>query len=85
MRVVFHRNFEKQLKNLPKKLREKTQMRLLLFLENPYHPLLENHLLKGKYLDYRSIRITGDWRALYKTVGNECIFVVIDTHSNLYR
>ncbi len=85
MTIRLHRSFEKKLKKLPKKLREKVKERLLLFLENPFHSLLDNHPLKGKYLDYRSINITGDWRALYKLIGNECIFSVIDTHSNLYR
>jgi addiction module RelE/StbE family toxin len=85
MIVKLHRNFEKQIRLLPLKVQKKTQERLLLFIENPFHPLLENHSLKGFYLDYRSINITGDWRALYKLNGEECIFVHIDTHSNLYR
>jgi len=85
MKIHFHKNFEKQYKKLKKREREKTRERLELFLEDSFHPLLNNHSLKGKYTDYRSINITGDLRAIYKYISrDECIFVIIDAHSNLY-
>ena len=41
--------------------------------------------LKGKYYGYRSMNITGNLRAIYKFRNEyDCIFVTIDTHSNLY-
>ena len=86
MKIRFHKNFEKQYKKLKKKEQEKVQERLELFLEKPFHSRLNNHPLKGKYNDYRSIDITGDLRAIYKFISeDECIFVIVDTHSNLYR
>ncbi len=85
MKIQFHKNFEKQYKRLRKREQRKTQERLELFLENPFDSRLRNHSLKGKYADYRSINITGDLRAIYKFLSEEeCIFVVIDNHSNLY-
>lgn len=85
MKLYFHKNFDKQYGKLRKAERKKAQERLALFLRNPFNPLLNNHPLKGKYLDYRSINITGDLRAIYKLInGDECIFVTIDSHSNLY-
>ncbi len=85
MIVRFHRNFDKKFKKLKISQKKKTQERLLLFIQNPFHPVLNNHPLKGKYLDYRSINITGDLRAIYKLISdNEVIFVAIDSHSNLY-
>ena len=53
-------------------------------MSDEFDPILNNHALKGKYLGYRSINITGDLRVLYKKEGNMMIFTVIDTHSNLY-
>ena len=85
MKIRFHKNFEKQYKKLNEKEREKVQERLELFLKNPFDPQLNNHSLKGKYADYRSINISGDLRAIYKFIDeDECIFVVVDNHSNLY-
>jgi len=85
MKVRFHRNFEKQYKKLKEAQKTRVQERLVLFLNNPFHPILANHPLKGKYKGYRSINITGDLRAVYKFINeNDSIFVAIDTHSNLY-
>jgi len=86
MKIRFHQNFDKQYKKLRSAEKKKTLERLRVFLENPFDPLLDNHPLRGKYADYRSISITGDLRALYKFLGdNECIFVIVDSHSNLYK
>ena len=86
MKIRFHKNFEKQYKKLKKREQEKVQGKLELFLENPFNPILNNHPLRGKYTDYKSINITGNLRAVYKRIDDEeCIFVVVDTHSNLYR
>ena len=85
MKIRFHGNFGKQYQKLNEKQKKKVQERIILFLKNPFHSILNNHPLKGKYVGYRSINITGDLRAIYKFVSEqECIFVVVDTHSNLY-
>ena len=85
MKIRFHKNFEKQYQKLNRKQKKKVEERLVLFLENPFYSVLDNHPLKGKHTGYRSINITGDLRAIYKFVSEqECIFVAIDTHSNLY-
>ena len=85
MKIRFHKNFIKKYKLLSEKQKKKTQGRLGLFLSNSFNMVLSNHPLKGKYLDYRSINITGDLRAIYKFVSDgECIFVEIGTHNKLY-
>ncbi len=85
MKIRFHKNFEKQFNKLKTSEKKKAKERLQLFLENQFNPILENHPLKGKYVDYRSINITGDVRAIYKLLKeDECVFVAVDTHSNLY-
>ncbi|MDP2586534.1 MAG: type II toxin-antitoxin system mRNA interferase toxin, RelE/StbE family [Candidatus Komeilibacteria bacterium] len=87
MKISFHKNFIKQLKKLSVKERQQTKERLALFLESPFHEQLNNHPLKGKYLGFRSINIKGDLRAVYKSISEsdqECIFVLIGNHSQLY-
>lgn len=85
MKIRFHKNFDKQYKKLSKKQKEKVQERLEIFLENPYVPQLNNHPLKGKYTDYRSINVTGDLRAVYKYINEqEAIFAALGSHSQLY-
>lgn len=86
MNIILHRNFEKQYTKLGRKTKAHIKERFALFLRDEFHPILNNHPLRGIYTGYRSINITGDLRALYRRGGlNERIFTVIDTHSNLYR
>lgn len=85
MKVSFHKNFDKSYKKCPSKVQKQFKKKLKLFLGNPYHPLLENHSLRGQWQDFRSINITGDYRALYYHLTDNIVeFFIIDTHSNLY-
>lgn len=85
MRIDFHRNFDKRLSKLNKKQREKFKIRLVEFTQDKYKPELNNHGLKGKFKDYRSINVTGDIRAVFIAHSEDHIeFVHIGTHSQLY-
>lgn len=85
MNYQFHNHFKKTYQKLPKKLRDAVDTKLFLFAKNPYLASLNNHILIGKYKDYRSIKITGDYRAIYKEISKErVIFVKIGSHSELY-
>lgn len=85
MKVVFHKNFKKQYKKLRLSEQKICNDRIMLFMENSRHPVLNNHSLGGEYKNYKSINITGDLRALYQLIDNNtALFIIIDTHSNLY-
>lgn len=84
MTISYSKNFIKQAKKLSPDFRKKLIERIAIFSDNPLHPALRNHQLKGKYKGYRSIDITGDVRALYIQKGNEAIFDTVGTHSQLY-
>jgi addiction module RelE/StbE family toxin len=86
MRILFHRQFSKGYKKLPKKIQEQFKARLQIFVNDIFDPILENHALHGKYLGLRSINVTGDYRALHSIISETSVeFVLIDTHSNLYE
>lgn len=88
-RVDFSNNFKKQLKRAPLKIKEAFQNRLLLFGENTHHAILNNHALAGDYSGYRSINVTGDWRAIFSVLETDTekviVFEVLGTHSQLYK
>ncbi len=86
MRAYYQKGFKKSYKRLPEKLKIQANERIALFLEDPYNSLLNNHLLSGKYKGFRSINITGNYRAIYQLETQDLVyFVEIDTHSNLYK
>lgn len=85
MIVSYSKNFIKSVKKLSPRTREQVPERIERFSINPFDPVLRNHMLKGKWKDYGSINITGDYRALYLTRGDEVIFDHIGTHAQLYE
>ncbi len=77
--------FDKQYEKVNFKIKSSFKRRIELFRANPFESSLRNHALKGKYLGFRSIDVTGDVRALYITRGDTIIiFAFIGTHSQLY-
>jgi len=84
LRIDYHKQFQKQYRKLPHKVQQKFAERLEIFIQNPLAPELHNHPLHSEYAAYRSINVTGDFRAIYQISGNKIQFLTIDTHSNLY-
>lgn len=85
MKIVLHKNFEKQYSKLQPTEKKRFKQRKDIFLIDPYDPVLNNHPLRGKYKGYRSINVGGDLRAIYSLLKDDiAFFVAIDTHSNLY-
>lgn len=85
MLVRFGSKFEKQHGKADSKIKAALAKRLELFLQNPYDPILNNHALSGSYRGYRSVNVTGDWRAVYFEKDGVVIFVALGTHSQLYK
>ena len=80
------KTFDKQYSKLNDKTKTIYKNRIAIFKGNPFDFRLRNYALKGKYLGYRSIDITGDVRVLYTVKGDiVIIFGFIGTHSQLYR
>ena len=84
MSIEFAPLFTKQRKAAPLEIKQAFRDALDLFYENPNHVALRNHPLTGKYQGFRSIDVTEDWRALYRTEPERIIFVEIGTHDQLY-
>ncbi|MES2023791.1 MAG: hypothetical protein V4439_03850 [Patescibacteria group bacterium] len=66
------------------KVRENFYERLLVFEENKFNPILNNHSVENRFPRCRSINITGDFRAIFKEENDACNFLKIGTHSELY-
>jgi addiction module RelE/StbE family toxin len=86
-KVEYSKRFVKSLRKAPRKIQIAFRNRLEILLSDKFNPVLNNHSLSGKYNKYRSINITGDWRAIFKELqdGEIIYFVLINTHSNLYK
>lgn len=88
MKITKIKRFIKSYKKLPKKVQTKFDLKLFEFMKDPFTRELNNHALIWDYLWYRSINVTGDYRAIFKEYPNwsyEFVdFIDIGTHSQLY-
>lgn len=89
MTVKFDPVFLSKLKKTGARTRKSFKEKLVIFVQNPDNPQLNNHPLKRDYQGYRSIDITNDWRAIFseKIENGETVtfFIGIGTHKELYR
>jgi addiction module RelE/StbE family toxin len=89
MVIKFTNEFKKQFKKADAKIKKRFAERLELFKKNTNDPQLRNHALRGKYQRFRSIDVTGDWRAIYreeKLIADTIFwFSALGSHSQLYR
>lgn len=86
MHIIFHGNFKKQYQKLTESEKQKYDKRLIIFGKNQFHPLLNNHELRGKFKNYRSININSDTRAIYELIDNKIArFICTGTHNELYE
>lgn len=87
MKIKFKKRFAKQIDKLSVKIQNAFYARMSIFQDNQFSPILNNHQLTGKYKGFRSINITGDWRAIFKEFADDdlIIFYLIGTHGELYK
>ena len=84
--VIYTKDFKKSFKKKGKFIREKTLERVRLFREDPFNVLLDNHKLNGEYEGSSSIKITGNFRAIFKYINTDTVvFSDIGTHTELYE
>lgn len=85
MRYFLSKKFKKSFAKLPQTVKRQFIERRLLFEGEPYHPLLHNHALEGKYADCRSFNVNGDIRTIFLFLDPETVHLIdIGTHSQLY-
>ncbi len=81
---AFARTYKKQIKNQTAVQKLFTE-KVTLFLQDPYHPQLRTHKLKGILKDFYSFSIDYDLRVIfYFASENEVIFENIGSHDEVY-
>lgn len=89
MVVLYSTKFKKQLAKAGPKIQKALIKRRQILEKDPNDHALNNHKLSGRYSGFRSINITGDWRAVFSEERTNnthtIIFRELGTHSQLYR
>ena len=77
--------FENKFRKLPKNLQKVAARKILLFENNPFHPSLNTHKLKGALSHFRAFYITKSYRVFFRFLkDNEVVYYDIDTH-DIYK
>ena len=85
MEIIFTNSFKSKFDKLPKKIQEKFENRLEIFIKKPTHPLLKTHSLKGNLLGLRAFSVTGNYRVLYRMINPLTAKLIdIGTHNQVY-
>ena len=80
--IHYNDQFEKQFLRLTKIVQKKACTKEKIFKENPFHPSLRLHKLKGKLDGLWSISIDMKYRIIFKSLEDGIIlFISIGMHS----
>lgn len=86
LEVVFHPNFIKSARKLPKAQQIKLAALIELLQKNPYNPLLHTKHLSSPLIGLLSFRITREWRVVFRFIDEGTILLVDTAHRrNIYR
>lgn len=88
MRIEFSSDFEDKLKKYKRKDNTKYKKilrKIAFFKNNPRHPSLRIHKLKGELREYWSFWVEGDLRILYIYQEDKITFLDIGTHREIYK
>ncbi len=88
MEILYTKRFQKHYNQLDTYIQGKSKDAIELFRGDPFHTKIRNHPLEWKYLGYRSIDVTWDYRIVFaeRSEGIYELVELIDigTHSQLY-
>ncbi len=83
--ILYSSQFAKELRVLPKEIILLAIKKEQLFRDNPLHPSLRLHALKGKLVGLWSISISGNYRLIFNRQKNGTIlFISIGKH-DIYK
>ncbi|MFA6305479.1 MAG: type II toxin-antitoxin system mRNA interferase toxin, RelE/StbE family [Candidatus Gracilibacteria bacterium] len=81
-KIHYYEVFEKQFESLPAQIKTKAVKKELLLRENPFHPSLRLHKLKGRLDGHWSIYIDMKYRLIFRIIDKETVlFHSIGTHA----
>ncbi|PIQ71512.1 type II toxin-antitoxin system mRNA interferase toxin, RelE/StbE family [Candidatus Roizmanbacteria bacterium CG_4_9_14_3_um_filter_33_18] len=88
MNIYLSKNFSKAFEKLTKNnflLKDKIKAKVKFFTENPKHPSLKLHKLKGKMVEDWSFSVEGDIRVVLTYIDDGVLFVDIGSHKEVYK
>lgn len=83
--IYYGRSFEKQFRTIPEYIQKRAIITESLFKENPLHPSLRLHQLKGKLSGLWSLSINLNYRIIFKRKDDGVILFISIGKYDLYK
>ncbi len=84
--LIFGKNFLNSAKKLDDNLKAKLKSSLDFLTLNPFHPTLHTKPLTGKLSNLHSLRLSRDYRVIFKITSPKEIFLIEVGHrKDIYR
>lgn len=79
--ILYKPSFVRQYKKLLPSLREEVKQKIDLFREDPLHPFLKTHKLKGKLKGFFSFSVNYEYRIVFQYESDKSIaLLAVGTH-----
>lgn len=85
MEVNLSSHFKRSYKKLPDSIKEDFKTKIEIFIENPYHPSLKTHKLKGKWQQCLSFYLQDGYRVLFEFSGSNGVDLLDVGPHDIYR
>ena len=84
MEIIYQNSFLRQLKKLPKDLKEEALEKIDLFKEDPINKQLKTHKLKGKFAGLYSFSVNYSYRIIFEIIEDNYHFLEFGDH-DIYK
>lgn len=85
MKIYYLPIFVRQLKKLPQSLRQEINEKIALFAENPVHPFLKTHKLKGVLAGRWSFSVNYKYRIVFRYLSEDkAVLLAVGDH-DIYK
>lgn len=80
MKILYKPSFIRQYKKLPDALQQEVMDKVTLFKQDPAHPFLRTHKLKGKMEGYLSFSVNYEYRIIFQYEQDNIALVAVGNH-----
>ena len=85
MIIIFSPRFKRAYKKLPTRIHTDFDKQITLFMQNPKHPSLKMHKLKGKFQECLAFRLQNGYRVLFEFVTLDIINLLDTGPHEIYK
>lgn len=83
--IYYGDNFIKRFNKLPLEIKKLADNKVEIFKDNPLHPSLRLHMLKGRFADVWSISLSKNYRLIFERKKNgDILFLSVGSH-DIYK